>query len=271
MPADLMAGMPTSVELPPEAVAMHVLNMATESGLPHFHRLLATHLGESSALSRWTNIWTAEEHRHGVVMYSYALRIAGVSMAAIERLCYEYIVAGFHPEWQKSPYQLLAYTVLQELATQRAHSNVPKLNTSGEVYFSLIPRKIAGEEFKHHLFYRDLFGLVLRRDPAGALKALARVIGTFGMPGATIPGFESLSYLAARLDVFDALQFKGIVEGVIRHYKLGEYEDCPAEARKALGRILNSPAVLERKSKAFALTPPRVIATSFIPGWSVII
>ncbi|HLB10483.1 MAG TPA: acyl-ACP desaturase, partial [Gemmatimonadaceae bacterium] len=34
------------------------LNLLTEEGLPHFHRLLAVYLGSTSFWSKWTNLWT---------------------------------------------------------------------------------------------------------------------------------------------------------------------------------------------------------------------
>ena len=44
------------------------LNLLTEEGLPHFHRLIATHLGNESVWREWNNVWTAEEDRHGCLL-----------------------------------------------------------------------------------------------------------------------------------------------------------------------------------------------------------
>ncbi|MGH7447539.1 MAG: acyl-ACP desaturase, partial [Longimicrobiales bacterium] len=46
----------TGISLPAR-VAL-ALNLLTEEGLPHFHRLLAVYLGSDSFWSRWTNMWT---------------------------------------------------------------------------------------------------------------------------------------------------------------------------------------------------------------------
>ena len=54
----------------PARVAL-ALNLLTEEGLPHFHRLLATYLGGVTFWSKWTNLWTAEEDRHGAVLHDY--------------------------------------------------------------------------------------------------------------------------------------------------------------------------------------------------------
>ena len=43
------------------------LNLLTEEGLPHFHRLLAQYLDEDGFWRKWNYLWTAEEDRHGAV------------------------------------------------------------------------------------------------------------------------------------------------------------------------------------------------------------
>ena len=53
--------------IPDACRAALALNTLTEEGLPHFHRLLAVHLGDDSHWRNWNNLWTAEEDRHGPV------------------------------------------------------------------------------------------------------------------------------------------------------------------------------------------------------------
>src|SRR5690349_23203042 len=56
---DAARGIPVAV-----LVAL-ALNLLTEEGLPHFHRLIAAHFGSGNAWSEWNYTWTAEEDRHG--------------------------------------------------------------------------------------------------------------------------------------------------------------------------------------------------------------
>ena len=108
----------------PDTVRVAVaLNLLTEEGLPHFHRLIAVHFSENSPWSDWNNMWTAEEDRHGCVLRDYVRDARLFDMGALERLQYSYIEAGFYPEWEQDPYRLLAYTSLQEKATQISHAN----------------------------------------------------------------------------------------------------------------------------------------------------
>ncbi|HTI30340.1 MAG TPA: acyl-ACP desaturase, partial [Methylomirabilota bacterium] len=57
--------------IPDSARAALALNLLTEEGLPHFHRLLAVYLGEDSHWQAWNNLWTAEEDRHGQILHDY--------------------------------------------------------------------------------------------------------------------------------------------------------------------------------------------------------
>ncbi|HZI73496.1 MAG TPA: acyl-ACP desaturase, partial [Gemmatimonadales bacterium] len=87
--------------IPDPIRAALALNMLTEEGLPHFHRLLAVYLGDDSHWRRWNNLWTAEEDRHGAVLHDYARDTRLFDARKIEEMQFEYIRAGFHPEWDK--------------------------------------------------------------------------------------------------------------------------------------------------------------------------
>ncbi len=104
--------------LPDQVRVALAINLLTEEGLPHFHRLIAVHLGNESPWSTWNNLWTAEEDRHGCVMRDYVRDARIFDMDALERMQYRYIESGFNPAWERDPYRLLAYTSLQERATQ---------------------------------------------------------------------------------------------------------------------------------------------------------
>ena len=84
----------------PGRVAL-ALNLLTEEGLPHFHRLLAVYLGSDSFWSKWTNLWTAEEDRHGAILHDYAHDSRILDNPVLERMQFEYLKAGFEPEWDQ--------------------------------------------------------------------------------------------------------------------------------------------------------------------------
>ena len=115
----------------PARVAL-ALNLLTEEGLPHFHRLLAVYLGIDSFWSKWTNLWTAEEDRHGAVLHDYSRDSQILNNPVLERMQFEYLKAGFEPAWDKDPYRVFVYTTLQERATQVSHANTGKVASEFE-------------------------------------------------------------------------------------------------------------------------------------------
>ena len=59
------------------------LNLLTEEGLPHFHRLVAQYMGHDGVWSEWNNLWTAEEDRHGCVLRDYVRDARVFDMVAL--------------------------------------------------------------------------------------------------------------------------------------------------------------------------------------------
>lgn len=82
----------------PARVAV-ALNLLTEEGLPHFHRLIAQHLGSDSFWAKWNNMWTAEENRHGNILRDYARDSRLFSFKEVELMQFYYQEAGFNPNW----------------------------------------------------------------------------------------------------------------------------------------------------------------------------
>ncbi len=65
-------------------IAVLVLNLETESGLPWFHFLLSKYLGNLSPLASWASIWTAEEDRHAQALDRFLLLSGTVKMRQVE-------------------------------------------------------------------------------------------------------------------------------------------------------------------------------------------
>ncbi|MCI5063139.1 MAG: acyl-ACP desaturase [Algiphilus sp.] len=233
-------GLPVSVRA---AVA---LNLLTEEGLPHFHRLIATHFPEGTAWREWNNMWTAEEDRHGCALRDYVRDARLFHMRIFEQEQYEYIAAGFDPHWEQDPYRLLAYTSLQERATQYAHANTGRLARGHEPMLQRVLAHLAGDESRHYQFYRAVFADLLREDPNRALVSLLKVTVSFAMPGHAIGDFEALSDLVAREDIFGTAQYRDIVVELLDYWKIGDMTGLSAEGAKAQERLMKMPSRLER-------------------------
>ena len=229
----------------PMRVAL-ALNLLTEEGLPHFHRLIATHLGNESPWSDWNNMWTAEEDRHGCVMRDYVRDARIFNMGALERMQYRYIESGFNPDWQQDPYRLLAYTSLQEKATQVAHANTGRTCGKHEPRIQRILAHIAGDESKHYAFYRAAFGAILERDTNNALFSLLKVMPALAMPGHSMPGYDHMSDVVRRADIYGPRHYEKIVEELLEHWGIGNLLGLSGEGREWQEKLMKIPARLAR-------------------------
>jgi acyl-[acyl-carrier-protein] desaturase len=232
----------------PARVALAV-NLLTEEGLPHFHRILAAYLGENAYWTKWTNLWTAEEDRHGAVLHDYTRDARIFDPVVIEKMQFEYMRAGFDPEWDKDPYRVFVYTTLQERATQVSHANTGKLAGNYEPVIGTILQNVAKEEARHYTFYRTVFKEVLQRDPNQALDSAAKVMPAIDMPGVKMPNFREFSDVVRRAGIYGPRDYLKIVEEQIRFWAVDTLEGLNEVGRKAQEKIMGIPDRLERIAK----------------------
>jgi acyl-[acyl-carrier-protein] desaturase len=237
---ELAKGIPAAV-----LVAL-ALNLLTEEGLPHFHRLIAQNFGPDNAWAEWNYIWTAEEDRHGCAIRDYVRDARLYNMTALEQLQYQYLEAGFDPEWEQDPYRLLAYTSLQERATQVSHSNTGRQAGNYEPRLQRVLAHISGDESRHYAFYRGAFGEILNHDPNQALQSLQKVTLGFSMPGHTVAGFSELSDVITRANIFGPRQYQEIVEELLDHWKIGALTGLNAAGEEARDKLMKVPSRLSR-------------------------
>ncbi|WP_420464978.1 acyl-ACP desaturase [Panacagrimonas sp.] len=232
--------------LPDEVRIALALNLLTEEGLPHFHRLIAVYFGPASPWSDWNNLWTAEEDRHGCVMRDYVRDARVFDMRAVEQMQFLYIKAGFEPEWQQDPYRLLAYTSLQEKATQISHANTGRMAAGIEPRLQRVLAHVAGDESRHYQFYRAVFGEILRADPERAIESLLKVTLNFAMPGHNIAGFSDMSEVLGRAGIFGTRHYRSIVEELLEYWQIGAMTGLSAHAQHNQERLMKIPARLSR-------------------------
>jgi acyl-[acyl-carrier-protein] desaturase len=243
--------------IPDYARAALALNLLTEEGLPHFHRLLAVYLGDDSFWRSWNNLWTAEEDRHGQVLHDYARDTQLLQQRKLEEMQFEYLRAGFHPQWDRDPYRVFAYTTVQERATQFSHSETGRIVAEYEPRLAAILSQVAKEEARHYTFYRTVFGEILKRDPDQALHSASFILPAIDMPGVTMPGFKELADVIRRAGIYGPRDYLKIVEEQIRFWAVDKLHGLNAAGRKAQEKILAIPGrleriaeVIEKKSKA---------------------
>src|ERR1035437_1392930 len=178
------------------------INLLTEEGLPHFHTLITKYLGDNSFWAKWTNMWTAEEDRHGNVIRDYVRDSHIFNFREIELMQFHYVESGFNPDWDMDPYKLFVYTTLQERATQISHKNTGKTAGMDEPLLNGILSSIAADEAKHYTFYRNVFKEILTLDPERALISAATVMPAIDMPGNSMPNFRELADVVRRTGIY---------------------------------------------------------------------
>ncbi|HUF28649.1 MAG TPA: acyl-ACP desaturase [Gemmatimonadaceae bacterium] len=229
----------------PARVAL-ALNLLTEEGLPHFHRLLAAYLGGDTFWSKWTNLWTAEEDRHGAVLHDYARDSRLLDSPVLERMQFEYLRAGFEPVWDKDPYRVFVYTTLQERATQVSHAKTGTLASEYEPTIGTVLANVAKEEARHYTFYRAIFAEVLKRDPNRALASAAEIMPAIDMPGVNMPHFREMADVIRRAGIYGPRDYLKIVEEQIRFWAIETIEGLDEIGKRAQEQILGIPKRLNR-------------------------
>ena len=232
--------------IPDSARAALTLNLLTEEGLPHFHRLLALYLGEDSHWQAWNNLWTAEEDRHGAVLRDYVRDARLVDQRRLEEMQFSYLRSGFQPTWDKDPYRVFAYTTLQERATQQSHFETGKLIGNYEPLVAELLTCVATDEARHFSFYRTIFEEILQRDPDQALESASHILPSIEMPGHSMPRFREIADVIRRAGIYGPRDYLRIVQEQIRYWKIETLNGLNELGRKAQERILGIPERLQR-------------------------
>ena len=144
---DQAAGIPDAVR------AALALNLITEEGLPHFHRLLAVHFGDETFWRRWMNLWTAEEDRHGAVLRDYCRDAKVLHSPTFDRI--QFVPAKRVPPIVGS--RSLPCVRLHHASGASdpdvAHEHRHPVRAVRAPH-RLHPARIGGDEARHYAFYR---------------------------------------------------------------------------------------------------------------------
>ncbi len=191
-------------------------------------------------------MWTAEEDRHGLILHDYTRDAQVFDRVVIEKMQFDYLRAGFAPDWDRDPYRVFVYTSLQERATQLSHANTGKLASEYEPMIGEVLANVAKEEARHYTFYRTVFKEVIARDPNQALESAARIMPAIDMPGVNMPHFREFADVVRRAGIYGPRDYLKIVEEQIRFWAIDKLEGLNEAGRKAQEKILGIPARLER-------------------------
>src|SRR3954469_7334740 len=191
---------PGEVPMPDGVRSSLFVNLLTEDNLPYYFRTIETLFGADSAWGTWVRRWTAEEGRHSIVLRDYLTVTRMLDPVALERARMQQVEKGEVPVVD-TVCDGIVYVTLQELATRIAHHNTGKLLTDKAGYE--VMKRVAADENRHHLFYRDLGTAALAVDPSTMVIAMERQVREFEMPGTGIVDFEAHAFAIARAGIYD--------------------------------------------------------------------
>jgi acyl-[acyl-carrier-protein] desaturase len=213
-----------------------IINLLTEDNLPSYHHEIAVLFGRDAAWGDWVHRWTAEEGRHGAALRDYLTVTRAVDPVELERLRMVHMSQGFQSSHDQDLLRSLAYVSMQELATRVSHRNTGRA-TNEPVADQLLAR-IAADENLHMVFYRNLLKGALDLDPNQTMQAINKVVQSFEMPGATIPGFQRKAVSIALEGIYDLRQHRDeVVMPVLRFWKVFELEGLNEDGERARAEL----------------------------------
>ena len=135
---------------------------------------------------------------------------------------------------------VLAYVSFQELATRVSHRNTGR--ATGDPIADKLLARIATDENLHMIFYRNLVTAAFDISPDEMMKAVAKEVMNFEMPGANMANFRKNSTIIAKAGIYDLrLHHDDVVAPILRYWKVFDRTDfgpVGAQAREELAQFL---------------------------------
>jgi acyl-[acyl-carrier-protein] desaturase len=242
---------PDEATLPAEVRSSLFVNLLTEDNLPYYFRTIEAQFGRDSAWGEWVRRWTAEEGRHSIVIRDYLTVTRSIDPVALERARMAQVQCGMVPE-PENPQDGLVYVALQELATRIAHHNTGKLLDDPVGYE--VMKRVASDENRHYLFYRDLSSRAIEVDPSGMVLAIERQVREFEMPGTGIVDFSQHARAISRAGIYDFQVHHDqiLAPVVLRHWGVESLTGLSAEAEQARDALVERIARIGKAGQRLA-------------------
>ena len=227
------------------------VNLLTEDNLPYYFRTIERTFGPQDAWGEWNRRWTAEEGRHSIAIRDYLTVTRAIDPVALERARMAQVSCGEVPE-PPTPQDAIAYVALQELATRISHHNTGKLMDDPAGYEVL--KRVASDENRHYLFYRDMVSAALEVDPSGMVVAIERQVRNFEMPGTGIIDYEVHAKAIAKAAIYDfgIHHDQILVPVVLRHWGIEQLEGLDADAEEARAALVQRIGRIGKAGRRFA-------------------
>ncbi|HUH07171.1 MAG TPA: acyl-ACP desaturase [Egibacteraceae bacterium] len=208
------------------------VNLLTEDNLPSYHREIYDMFGGGDGpWINWVHRWTAEEGRHAIVLRDYLIVTRNIDPVLLERGRMDAMETGYDRDG-KDAVQGMAYVAFQELATRVSHRNTGRY--SSDPVADRIMARISTDENLHMIFYRDLLEAAMKVDPSRVVKAVAKEVIGFEMPGAGLTDFSRKAAMIAKAGIYNLrVHHDEVIWPLLRHWKFFEADGLDDEAEQA--------------------------------------
>lgn len=232
----------------PEGVRSAIfVNLLTEDNLPYYSNTLLNNSLKNHPIEEWSHQWTMEEWRHSAVIRDWVLTTRAIDPLELENARKVQMKLGEVPIPDSVP-DLLAYTSLQELATQVAHRNTGK-HLDKDKMGRRVMALVAGDEGLHHDFYCGLATASFEIDPSTMVIAALSQLKGFKMPGVGIPNFAEHSRAIEKIGIYDIPQFyDSVVLPTFSKWSIDKLTNLTDEAEIARDKIFRHIQLLGRIS-----------------------
>ncbi len=255
---------PAQSQLDETAKAAMFVNLLTEDNLPSYHREIATRFGRDGAWGQWVGRWTAEEGRHGIAIRDYLVVTRGVDPVELERARMDYMTTGYD-SGDKSALEAVAYVSFQELATRVSHRNTGR--ATGDPIADKLLARISTDENLHMIFYRNLVTAAFDISPDEMMKAVAKEVMAFEMPGANMANFRKNSTIIAKAGIYDLrLHHDEVVSPILRTWKVFDRSDLGPEGEQAREELAAFLVGLDAQATKFVESRERLRARMAAKG-----
>jgi hypothetical protein len=161
-----------------------------EHGVPHYAEVwsLVENLRAHWELWQFVTLWTGEEHRHSFVLKKACDVVGdkvelGVDLDVVSGFAFaEQQKASCPEDCLRTVPGMVTYATIQEAATHRFYTMAAKRTES--VALRRLFNEIAGDEMRHHVFYREALkeGFERTDDKAAYIDRIIEATSAFAMP-----------------------------------------------------------------------------------------
>ncbi len=239
LPLDELKADPNSIPtLSPLVYTAVETALLTEVNLPWFTtQLYGVFKGSLAVMLDFLHTWTSEEDSHALLLETYLL-LGGNGDTKLRSAMRRGVIRQGWAANIETHFGAIAYTAIQELATQTFYLRVAELAETEDPMLARALRRLAKDETLHMAFYRDAVKIHLDAEP-NYVYPLAEVMMKFEMPGSGMPDYvERTELLAAKANYGPAEYYTHVLDYLWRYWGIDQLAPSLAEAREAQQKII---------------------------------